>query len=492
MKRLLFLLCLPAFGATFYISKSTGMDTRTSGQAQSKATPWAHLPGMVGATSNAAARVPVAGDQYIFMGGDTWVNGDLGIDWEWSGSSGSRIYVGADKTWFSGGSWVRPKFDCQTTNCGTSFFGNVLWIAGNFTTFDNVEWTGYQQTGQLQLMAAFGNSNEIENFYVHGWSRTAGSSAFNTFVFTNNTSSGGGQLTLFHDNVIDGSDSPDQDFMGGVLHGYSVYNNVIRYVYNNNGGFNDVHGNLIENNFISPSGDHCNMFFFQGPVATDGWFYNNIMRHTGCGSTLFMFSNSSCTNCTGYVYNNIFYDTDVSPEAITSGGHVATFQYVVYNNTIVANHCMGNGDSGGGGASKSTTHYENNQCITGGLFCDGTGTTCVNDGGNLQQTAAVATAVGYTSSQTPYVYAPTSAGSPTVGAGTNLTASCSGNLAALCSDIAYATYNTIDHTVVMRSVNARPGSGAWDSGAYEFMDGATGGGSSSLGASKMLGATVAH
>ena len=277
---------------TYYISKSTGSDSNGATQAQSKSTPWAHLPGMVSCTSTCRSYTPVAGDRFILKGGDSWVASDLGIDWEWSGTSGSRIYIGVDQTYFAGSSWTRPIFNCQNTSCGTAFFGNTLWIAGNYTTFDNIEFTGYQQNDSQQLSAFYGNNSEIENFYFHGWSRTAGSSAFNSFVNTNNSSGGGANGSLFHDNVIDGSDSPNQDFMGGVLHGWSVYNNVIRYVYNNNGGFNDVHGNLIENNYISPSGDHCNMFFFQGPQGMQGWFYNNVVRHTGCGSTLYMFSNS--------------------------------------------------------------------------------------------------------------------------------------------------------------------------------------------------------
>ena len=163
----------------------------------------------------------------------------------------------------------------------------------------------------------------------------------------------------------------------------------------------------------------------------------------------------------------MFYDTDVSPEAITIGGHVQTGTYYVDNNTVAANHCMGNGDSGGGGSSKSITHYANNHCITGGLMCDSTGTTCTNDGGNLQQTVAQATAAGYTASET-YAYSPTLISSPTVGAGNNLTSSCSGNLVALCSDSTYATYDTVNHKVVMRTVVSRPGSGAWNIGAYQF------------------------
>src|ERR1700735_490420 len=57
---------------TYYISKSTGSDSNSASAAQSKSSPWAHLPGMASCTSNCAAYSPVPGDQFILKGGDTW------------------------------------------------------------------------------------------------------------------------------------------------------------------------------------------------------------------------------------------------------------------------------------------------------------------------------------------------------------------------------------------------------------------------------------
>jgi hypothetical protein len=83
------------------------------------------------------------------------------------------------------------------------------------------------------------------------------------------------------------------------------------------------------------------------------------------------------------------------------------------------------------------------------------------------QTEAQANAAGYTSTQM-FAYSPTAGTAPTVGAGANLTASCTGVLAALCSDTTYPTYDPLKHRVVMRTAGARPASGAWDVGAYLF------------------------
>src|SRR5579883_607678 len=466
-----FLIPASAFAQhTYYISKATGSDSNTATQAQSKSTPWAHLPGMPSCTSNCASYRPQAGDRFILKGGDTWVASDLGVNWQWGGTSSARIYIGVDQTWYAGSAWTQPRFDCQRSSCSSNQFGNIIWIAGDYVTFDNIEFTGYQQSSGMNLVGVYANNDEVANFYIHGWSRTSGSSGSNSYAITNNWSGGGGRGSNFHNNVIDGADDPNKDFMGGILHGDIVRNNVIRYVYNGmNGVFNVIDGNLIEYNYVSTSGDHCNMMFpqdaFTGSVLVVS---NNVVRHAGCagGSTIFTMGNSNCTTCTAYVYNNVIYDTaiDFDP-GITIGSHVATGTYYVYNNTVESGGapCMGNGET----PPRSTANFANNHCINSSTLCNGTGTTCNNLGGNLAQTLAQANSAGYTASQL-YAYSPTASNSPTVGIGTNRTASCSGNVAGLCSDATCPSYDSVNHRVVMRTVNARPASGAWDAGAYEF------------------------
>jgi len=482
---LLFLLwAAPIFAQhTYYISKTNGLDTRTSTQAQSKATPWAHLPGMAGCTSNCASYSPVAGDQFILYGGDTWVAADLGINWTWAGTSGSPIYIGVDQTWYTGGSWARPKFDCQNTQCSSNPTGSLVWLSKDWVTFDNVEFVNFRQTtGGINLVGTYGTSDEVEHCYFHGWSATGGLSS-NTFALSDNwTGPSGGVGTKFHDNVIDGSDAgANQGIFGGVYHGYYVYNNVIRYVYNGmNGSFKSIYGNLVELNVASVSGDHCNMIKVGGLLGGEPstlWVYNNIIRNAGCsgGSNLYAISDDSCPSCVSYVFNNVVYGNSLSFDpAITIGGNTYSGTYYYWNNTVQSiGDCFFNGNSGN---PTQIAHYQNNHCIqpSGSAICGGTsGIQCINDGGNLKQTDAQADANTtphfdqYTSSQT-YAYSPVASTNSTVGGGNNLTSSCSTVGIALCSDMAYATYNTTNHTVVMRTVNARPGSGAWDAGAYQF------------------------
>jgi hypothetical protein len=293
---------------------------------------------------------------------------------------------------------------------------------------------------------------------------------------TNNWSGGNAKGTLFFQNVIDGSDDPNKDFMGGILHGDAVRNNVIRYVYNGmNGVFNVIDGNLVEYNYVSASGDHCNMVFpqdvFTGSVLVVS---NNIIRHAACsgGSTLFTMGNSNCTTCTAYVFNNVIYDvdSDFNPH-IVIGGHVATGTYYLWNNTVAASsYCIGNGET----PPRSTVYYANTHCISSSPICMNTGTTCTDNGGNLLQTAAQANANvsphfdQYSSSQT-YAYSPVALSNSTVGAGKNSASSCSGNLASLCSDATYPAYDSVNHIVVLKTVVPRPAGAAWDIGAYQFM-----------------------
>ena len=319
----------------------------------------------------------------------------------------------------------------------------------------------------------------------HAPLETGGPGSNNPYALAMNWSNfnGEGTGTVFSHNVIDGSDSPNQDFMGGVLHGNTVQGNVIRYVYNGmNGLFNVIDGNLVEYNYVSASGDHCNMIYpqdiFTGSILR---ISNNVVRHAACngGTTIFVMANSSCPSCTAYMFNNVLYDNEVdSDKGFSIGGPNANGTFYYYNNTVAtaSGACMQNGSSGTG-----TAHYGNFHCISS-TMCNFVGGTCINDGGNLIQTPAQAEANvsthfdQYTDVET-YAYSPVASTNSTVGAGTNHASggslSCS-TFPALCSDATYTTYDTTNHTAVTRTSSPRSASAAWDIGAYEFASGNAG------------------
>lgn len=487
-----------AFGQhTYYVSKTLGSDGNTSTQAQSKATPWAHLPGMQGAAGNAGSYSPVAGDTFILRGGDTWTNGDLGINWTnyngnsstcalpyGSGSTAGCIYVGVDQTWYTGSSWSRPIFTCGGSVCasGDSSGGSMLWLWGtSYVVFDNIELTGWGYGGSSNQVTVNGTYTEIRNMYIHGWVETGtGNNGYAITAEGNNGYSGVG--TYFDGNVIDGSDTAENT-MNGFGQGDHIYNNVVRYVVSGLLiGVNDFHSNLMEYSVPSNYGDHCNFFFAQGTLgsSTTMYVYNNIIRHELCagGSVMWATSAGGCASCVYYLFNNVVYDIASSFGAFSCGYHASagsTGTCYMYNETLdlgggAGGTPFGNSESG----AVSTQYFGNNLIVGANGLCVSTGATCKNQGDNLQETEAQANAAGYTPSEA-YAYSPTSTTSLTVGQGVNYSILCSATLAAICLDTSYPEYNATNHTVYLRAVNARPSSGAWDVGAYEYSGAASGG-----------------
>jgi hypothetical protein len=477
-----------AFAATIhYISKSAGSDANNG---TSKTTPWAHLPGMRSCTGNCASYSPQAGDSFILKGGDSWVASDMPVTFNSNGTSSAPIYIGVDQTWFTGASWARPIFNCQSTQCGAA----VINIGGAWTTVDNIEITGMQfATSTMKAVQTTSTNTEIENMYVHGWSHAgAVSDDGRGFAFAANGSNGLAAVagTKIHNNVVDGSDT-SKDMMGGCDDSEYCYNNVFNFVYNGvRGMHNQVYGNLVDNlvtdNLCGGSCDHANGISIFGPFSGSSmWVYNNVVRNVSAlasgAEVIWISSNGNCTGCVSYAYNNIIYNSgrglDFGDHPPSTGG---TLNF--YNNTIEADGatCVGNGET----PPRSIVNYENNHCINASAVCNTVGVTCNNLGNNLSQTTAQADANSspkfdqYTASN---MFSSVASTNSTVGLGINLTSLCSGIVAPLCSDTSYATYNTTNHTVVMRSVNSRPGSGAWDIGAYQYSGGGSGGGGGGVG-----------
>ena len=63
-----------AVGNTYYVSSSTGDDSRSAADAQSPETPWAHHPKDINATGNADTVTLNSGDTIVMRRGDTWWN----------------------------------------------------------------------------------------------------------------------------------------------------------------------------------------------------------------------------------------------------------------------------------------------------------------------------------------------------------------------------------------------------------------------------------
>ena len=100
------------------------------------------------------------------------------------------------------------------------------------------------------------------------------------------------------------------------------------------------------------------------------------------------------------------------------------------------------------------------------------GATTITFSNNLVESLTTANGQGYTNAQT-YVYSPTSGSSPTVGAGINLTSTywpagfTTNDTTFACSESTVS--GVVQSVCPARPANSRPSSGAWDSGAYEYV-----------------------
>jgi hypothetical protein len=172
-----------------------------------------------------------------------------------------------------------------------------------------------------------------------------------------------------------------------------------------------------------------------------------------------------------YYWNNVSYNTLGNPLHIDSNARSHPDLYI-WNNTIVpkaGQYCFLHGKVGG---TIAILKIQNNHCITTAVQAVDpviTATIFLSDH-NVLQTPTAATTQGYTSAQTPYVYAPTDATDTTVTTqGVDLTANCAGSLISLCRDTTYGQFVTgTTVTGAARTSLGRPGATGWNIGAYQL------------------------
>lgn len=550
---------LPVTGTHCYFVAASGVDTNNG---TTESTPWAHAPGMSTCANNCAAfGMPSSGVGsfpgigIIFKGGDTWHFGNASATpytgglWPWHGSgtattcnltddpnyvssSSTCMYLGVDKTWFTGGSWTRPIMtgdnatstsavgSCTYQNAGSYLGDTNMWldIAGQtFLIVDNFEWTGQCNNGNTQtyinerVPSSNLAQNRYTNNYAHGITHLAyacpgavceGNQFFGTSVAS----------IIGPGNVCDGSDSDATGFTcmvpggGGWLTYDNVWWNQSQMVSNGchiwhdnwwNGytfsGDGVAHGNQIECNNSAPQNDangHAQ------PTTTTNLFYNNVLAHntTGTGGDVKV---QLAVNSTYpyYVFNNVDYDQGSGNNWNWGGTGITlpTGTQYFFNNTMDLpsssdfmtcytgmtyenNHLViegGTSIAGGDGGCVATTNVTMSHAtaISQGYMANSTGTS----GSNSDETCANDT--------TPC--APTSGVNSTVGAGTNVQSFCTALLGSSDAVVVRAgnacknattdgcAYNATTHTVTCpaQTATARPASAAWDIGAYQYITG---------------------
>jgi hypothetical protein len=474
---------------TYYISSSAGSDSNTSAQAQSKTTPWQHLKGMPGASGNANAYSPVAGDQFVFMGCDTWT---FNSEWSWSssGSSGNLIAIGGlDQSWFNTSvcptTWNRPIF----TGGGSwpaSAGAFMLHLSATYVNVAWIEWTGFYYSpsgcpGEMGIIERNGGNDIFHDNYFHGWSHAAGACESENV----NAIYGGSSTDRVYNNAFDGADTDHVSFgglyctssCGEVDHNYFAYQNDTM----NFDGTMLIHDNTFYNAgtpAYSGSGDHNNVMESNQDPSGGMIVYNNYytLDNGGAGGSGVAIQIAPPAGATSYFFNNVITN------GVNSGNNLMCEQSIsnpggtcfFFNNTEECGpDSLGAGDAclrvGGLSGTMPTAVETNMQLITS--------TSPIAQTTPLVQSLSVTNLLGLVLGET-YSFAPTSASSPTVLAGTNMSSTCATIAAvnaaagtACQSDTTYGVvYNSANHQVTGSAKTAvlRPTSGPWDIGAYQF------------------------
>jgi hypothetical protein len=439
------------------------------------------------------------------------------------GTSSNPIYVGVDQTWHSGSAWARPilngdnPINPSTTLSSCSYqmgsLNNFFELGGlQYYIIDNFEMTGMCQSDVGQpshhdIYISYGglrNSMTFQNLYIHGWSHvqfaasngssgcTGSTVCVNIFAF-NGSVSGSSVGEIVHNNVVDGSDS-DPGGAGLCFGGfYDVAYNVFRYTSQCVvGQLHLFHDNLYE--YFYENG-HSNVLESMAETAGANAVYNNVFRHletagvVGCGSG----NNPPCSGGVGlwplpasgttdYFFNNLMYDVG-SMEVFNIGNHGSTLgNYTVFNNTFQTNvnqPVFGCQYLSGGSLADVNNHFIDNGTQYSSP-CNNKTTTTPLLQTNAQADSNISVHFDQYTASEPQGYSPVVSTNSTVIAGTNVYSSMCGALGAAgltaaqtaCeSNTTYAcSYagNGAAPVCPAGTLNARPPSGVWDVGAYEF------------------------
>jgi hypothetical protein len=445
----------------------------------------------------------------------------FGVDKAWySGASWSRpIMTGDNSTSTS----LVSSCTYQIAGRPSPLDNNNIVSQANGTIIDNFEFTGLcssdsSVTSSVQdtVIAYPGTSTGatgmafLTNIYIHGWTATTTAGQGNNNQPCTLIGGSPNGLQTFDTIVVDGSDSNPGSCAWATFPGfYHFRDSMIRYTNQGVGqSCHDIHDNIFEHfyNHNSGAGSHTNVLECNDDAnpSTANVFYNNMLRHddssyVGSGQVHWWFCPESAPE---YWFNNLQYDVALTNNWDYAGppiyGCTNTGGQYMFNNILVdiQQPCyVSNVNHGGQYLTVLNEQLVNTGYDSGTTPCVGHG-----DGTNVAMTDAVATAQGYTTgssgtagtgntcaNDSTQPCKPTASGNGTVGAGANHTAYCTA-LAAFSSETAIGTdaatacqygttdgcaYNLASHTMMCpgQTPVARPASGAWDVGAYEYAGG---------------------
>jgi len=356
----------------------------------------------------------------------------------------------------------------------------------------------YDRSSAGIVVSASATNVEIKNLKIQNIYLCNGASACNTNWYTANilvgTSAHNSNLSI-HDNDLSGAGTQIfVEYSGGDLSNIDIYNNTLAGGYwgvavgsgssGNSTSNVNIHGNTISgctdwsneyNNGGAGNGYHCDGIIVYS-TATANLFniYNNYISESGpVTANVFCTYGSSSPGATCNIFNNILRINNPTCSGVGGGraiwAHGGSGSHQIINNTMVGvnSSCyLVELES-----PTTVSRFVNNILATEnfGVENQQTGNLSSVDYNLYNMTSAVWNYGGYKSfaqwqalgfdvhgvSGSPNLDSnyKLQSGSAAIGAGTDLTSLCSSNLSQLCID---------------RAGVARPSTGSWDIGAYQF------------------------
>lgn len=477
-----------------------------------------------------SAASPYQNGNWVWAHSGTSVNPIyIGVDQGWYvGASFARpVFTGDNPAPTYGGTGTSAgSFVSACTFDNSALSGFVQFGNGSvYNILDGIEFSGYcWLTGSGPEVVSLGSGTSVNNAvtrnYFHAWSTNGTTDGTYAFYEANTGTTG----NIFAMNVVDGSDSSygastntvnckyagysgnAPCYTGGGIYegGYDIHGNVFRHLsdvavttashvfYSNwiddiavtsqAGGQHSNCNNMVGNTTAANISTYSNLvtnyaasecFYFAPPAGHVGYFFNNVFwgnMNVGVVGTfptncILLNVSQSAGTAAAYLYQNTWSQTG-------GGGAGCQVQLAPSNSPLFPwNGPVYFANNHGIGSTTLSGLYS----VNAGASCNASTCPITDNGGEVFETEAAANSQGYTTSNN---YAPTAATNPTVGAGTNYTSVASTFSAD--SSLAEGTNWAAEQAgwggkvAIVPGVNGpapayRPTTGAWDSGAYEYV-----------------------
>ena len=489
-------------GGSIWNSSSLPLTVGTSGQSGSPIyygvnTSWFSGTNSGSVNTNGTQVIWASGN--AFYPGSAWANGAITINGanytiaSVQGPYSLTLTTSAGSQ--SGVSYSNSLFQRPIFNNGFANGNDAIHLNSgvSYITIDSIEITGVLMTdagsgASINIGGATNGNILIENMDIHNWNRCTGSgtpvSACTGAVTDNSFNEGGIYAAMYSglspaNMIVQYSNIGDPENGGNIGSATRGIQTLIgNYLHDTTQaclhGCQLVHDNVVARigNSFDPS-EHGNIFysdmFTQGgnSVSTaTAYIYNNWIIDTqtqAADAQLYPNPGSSdvISSVSYYIFNNVISCTSANGCVTISGTNVDPFglgsqtvHIYDWNNTynlLSASTCVLVTNRG---LSISSLDVRNLHCIqpSGGTLVNPVGTITYTDSNMLLQTTSTANGQGYAAP----VWGPANGG--TVGAGTNLSANCTGSLSALCNS------TTLGGTIA----SPPPRGATWDIGAYSF------------------------